>query len=35
MSKRKTAKNQEKKYIGQQQKEMECDEPNLALNEKT
>jgi len=24
-----------KKYSGQQQKEMDCDEPHLALNEKT
>jgi hypothetical protein len=23
------------KYSGQQQKEMDCDEPHLALNEKT
>jgi hypothetical protein len=35
-SKGKTAKNQKKKkYNGQQQKEMDCDEPHLAPNEKT
>jgi len=36
---RKTAKNKEKKrkkkYSGQQQKEIDCDEPHLAPNEKT
>jgi hypothetical protein len=26
--------NMKKKYIGQQQKEMDCDEPHLTLNEK-
>jgi len=35
----KTAKNKKKKrkkkYKGQQQKEIDCDEPHLALNEKT
>jgi len=34
----KTAKNQKKKkkkYSGQQQKEIDCDEPHPALNEKT
>jgi hypothetical protein len=36
VSKGKMTKNQEKnKYSGQQQKEMECDEPHMASNEKT
>jgi hypothetical protein len=35
-SRGKTIENQNKiKYIGQQQKEMDCDEPHLVLNEKT
>ncbi len=35
-SKGKTTKNQnKKKYTGQQQKEMDIDEPHLTLNEKT
>ncbi len=35
-SKGKMAKNQKKKkYSGQQQKEMHCDEPHLTPNEKT
>ncbi len=29
------AKNQKEKYNGQQQKEMDCDEPHLVSNEKT
>jgi hypothetical protein len=29
------AKNQKKKYSGQQQKAMDCDEPHLVPNEKT
>ncbi len=36
MSRVKTTKNQKKeKYSGQQSKEMDCDEPHLAPNEKT
>jgi hypothetical protein len=30
----KTAKKKKKKHSGQQQKEMDCDEPHLTLNEK-
>jgi hypothetical protein len=31
----KMAKNQKNKYSGQHRKEMDCDEPHLAPNEKT
>ncbi len=31
----KTARNRKKKYSGQQQKEIDCDEPHPAPNEKT